>query len=324
MKFSCLINSHNYREFVGEAIRSALNQSQPFDEIIVVDDGSTDGSCEFIERQFATQPQVQLLRKPQAGQLSCFHRGMERLTGDLVFFLDADDRYRPEYLATAAELYESRPEVDFLSVNYRDFGGTHRRVRRHRPTQFRGSSVLATLLRSAWVGMPTSCLSMRTPLLRKILPYPFESAWITRADDVLIFATSVMGARKYHREDQLVDYRLHSSNHFARRDLTATQKMQYSLRVNQLLTWYAERAGYDRTRLPRLLHREYRTWERPSLRQMHSYLQMSWRASLPIAVRLEHWAAIFRHTVRERLHRPAPHSSQPIATETDRIRKQAA
>ncbi len=324
MKCSCLINNHNYRKFVGEAIRSVLDQSRPFDEIIVVDDGSTDGSCEFIERQFAAHPQVHLLRKPQGGQLSCFHRGMDRLTGDIVFFLDADDRYRPEYLATAAELYESRPEVDFLSVNYRDFGGTRRLRRRHRPTQFRGSSVLATLLRSTWVGMPTSCLSMRAALLRNILPYPFESAWITRADDVLIFATSVLGAGKYHLENHLVDYRLHDSNRFARRELTATQKMQYALRVNQLLTWYTERAGYDRTQLPRLLHREFRTWERPSLREMHSYLQMSWRAPLPMAIRIEHWAAILWHTARERFQRRAPQPSQPVAAETNRVRKQAA
>ncbi len=53
MKTSCLINSYNYRPYVCEAIQSVLDQTRAVDEIVVVDDGSTDGSFELLQSRWA-------------------------------------------------------------------------------------------------------------------------------------------------------------------------------------------------------------------------------------------------------------------------------
>lgn len=85
---SIIITSHNYADYLGEAIDSALGQDHPHVEVIVVDDGSTDGSVEIIERY---GKRIVPVMKSQGGQCSCFNVGIEYARGDVVIFLDADD-----------------------------------------------------------------------------------------------------------------------------------------------------------------------------------------------------------------------------------------
>src|SRR5262245_35242828 len=119
---SCLINNFNYKEFVGDAIDGALRQTMPLDEIIVVDDGSTDGSLEMMMARYGSAPTVRIIGKSNAGQLSCFNEGFARATGEIVFFLDADDIYEPNYVARAMEIYRGDPQCDFLACGRRMFG----------------------------------------------------------------------------------------------------------------------------------------------------------------------------------------------------------
>lgn len=300
MKLSCLINSHNYIDYVGEAIESALGQSRPFDEVIVVDDGSSDGSVAWLQERYGGDPRVKIVAKGQAGQLSCIRRGMEAASGDVLFFLDADDRYLPDMLRKAAAIYESRSEIDFLSVGFEEFGGEYRHRRQQTATRDRGLSVLAVLLHRVWIGNPTSCLSMRTKLCRRILPYPAESDWVTRADDVLVFGASLAGGHKYHLEEPLVDYRIHSSNNHARRKLRQCDKMTYALKVNQMINWFTREEGYDKDALSYLLSREFRTLERPTWRELRQYCRMTSRARLPVSVRIDQIFSMAMHYHKER------------------------
>jgi glycosyltransferase involved in cell wall biosynthesis len=100
-KVSILIANHDYVAFVGEAIASALAQTHPSTEVIVVDDGSTDGSRAVIEG-FAG---ITAIFQENAGHAAAARAGLDRATGDIVIFLDADDRLRPEAAATVAALW---------------------------------------------------------------------------------------------------------------------------------------------------------------------------------------------------------------------------
>ncbi|MEM8863972.1 MAG: glycosyltransferase family 2 protein [Planctomycetota bacterium] len=296
MNATCLINSHNYRAFVGEAIQSALDQTKPFDEVIVVDDGSTDGSQQYLRDTYGNDSRVKILCKSQNGQLSCFNRGIAYVSTDLVFFLDADDRYRPDYLEKAERLYANRSEVDFLSVAPHHFGSSSTSgKRRMRPTRDWGISVLGALFGNHWIGECTSCLSMRTATARAVLPYPREEDWITRADDVLVFGSSIVGAFKHHLEEPLVEYRIHGQNAFAGHRFDATAKMRRSLAINRLANWYAQESGFELDLLPRWLHREFRTRQLPTFREWLDYLQLSLRARLPLSIRCQHLASMMSH-----------------------------
>src|ERR1700730_3706812 len=97
---SILINNFNYVEFLNEAIESALNQSYPAIEIIIVDDGSTDGSREVIARH---ADKVRAVLKENGGQGSAFNAGVAASRGEILCFLDADDFFYPNKVAAVVD-----------------------------------------------------------------------------------------------------------------------------------------------------------------------------------------------------------------------------
>jgi hypothetical protein len=88
VRVSIAINNHNYAQFLGAAIDSALAQTYAHLEVIVVDDGSTDDSWQIIERYGA---RITAVRSVNLGQGSAYNLGFERCRGEWVLFLDADD-----------------------------------------------------------------------------------------------------------------------------------------------------------------------------------------------------------------------------------------
>jgi glycosyltransferase involved in cell wall biosynthesis len=103
---AAVIVNYNYESFLADAIESVLDQSRPFAEIIVVDDGSTDGSAAVAARY---EPEVRLVRKSNGGQLSACFAGLDACTADYVYFLDADDLATPELVACVEVVTASRP-----------------------------------------------------------------------------------------------------------------------------------------------------------------------------------------------------------------------
>lgn len=95
-------------DFLAEAIRSMLDQSEPPDEIVVVDDGSTDGSA-AIARRFS---EVRCISQPNAGQPAALNRGVAASTGELLAFLDADDLWTREKLARQKEALAADPGLE--------------------------------------------------------------------------------------------------------------------------------------------------------------------------------------------------------------------
>jgi glycosyltransferase involved in cell wall biosynthesis len=105
---SVIITNHNYEAFLAETIDSALAQTHPDVEVLVVDDGSTDGSRAVLDRY---EGRIRTLLQDGAGQTGAMNAGFAASTGTVVCFLDADDRLDPEALAVAAALMADDPDV---------------------------------------------------------------------------------------------------------------------------------------------------------------------------------------------------------------------
>lgn len=112
--FSIVIPLYNKRDFVVEAVRSALDQL-PL-EVIVVDDGSTDGGADLVEAM--SEPAIKLVRQRNAGVAAARNAGVAAATGTWVAFLDADDRFQPGHLAALRALAERFPEAGMLATGY--------------------------------------------------------------------------------------------------------------------------------------------------------------------------------------------------------------
>ncbi len=158
---SVIIPVYNVARFVREAVDSALGQTRRDIEVIVVDDGSTDGSAGALHD--LSDPRLRVIRQDNAGSGAARNAGLRLASGELVAFLDADDRWAPQNLERQAAFLENHPEVDMTfghSLVIDEEGGSQ---------GFKTSSVagvvsLARLLRVNEIGNG-SCLLLRREAL---------------------------------------------------------------------------------------------------------------------------------------------------------------
>lgn len=104
-----VIPAWNAERYVAEAIRSALEQTDPPDCIVVVDDGSSDSTADIAS---SVDPAVTVLRRAHAGIGPTRNAGIDATDDELVAFLDADDLWMPTKLARQRALLEAEPSVD--------------------------------------------------------------------------------------------------------------------------------------------------------------------------------------------------------------------
>lgn len=111
MSVSTIIPAYNAERYLGEAIESVLGQSQPPGEIVVVDDGSEDGTAEVAARY-----PVRLISKPNEGIGATLNRGVEESTGEVLTFLDADDLWTPRKLELQLAVLQGGHDLVFGHV----------------------------------------------------------------------------------------------------------------------------------------------------------------------------------------------------------------
>ena len=122
---SIVIPCYNYGRFLADALESALGQTRPPHEIIVVDDGSTDDSLAVAGR-YATDPRVRLIAQPNRGAIAAYNNGVRASSGEFFLILSADDRLDPRYLERTVPLLSAHPEPGYVYTAYRMFGARHR------------------------------------------------------------------------------------------------------------------------------------------------------------------------------------------------------
>ena len=115
---SVVIPAYNYGRFIGEAIRSVLEQTHPPSEIIVVDDGSTDETAAVVG---AFGDAVRYIRQDNAGVCAARNRGVSESTGELVAFLDADDTWEPTNLEKQLAAFASDEEIALVHCAMSEF-----------------------------------------------------------------------------------------------------------------------------------------------------------------------------------------------------------
>jgi glycosyltransferase involved in cell wall biosynthesis len=103
-----VIPTYNRAALVCEAVRSVLEQTFECFEVVVVDDGSTDGTAEALQ---PIADRIRYVRQENAGVASARNRGIAESRGEFVAFLDSDDRFEPRMLERAMETFNRHPQA---------------------------------------------------------------------------------------------------------------------------------------------------------------------------------------------------------------------
>ena len=116
MKFSVVIPLYNKEHYIEATIRSVLNQTCTDYEVLVVDDGSGDNSLELARKYESDR--VRVIAQENQGVSVARNTGIRNANGEYIAFLDADDEWRPEYLATIDLLTDAYPESAIFVTAY--------------------------------------------------------------------------------------------------------------------------------------------------------------------------------------------------------------
>lgn len=212
MLASILINNYNYEAYLEEAISSALNQTYHSVEVVVVDDGSSDGSRHIIEK-FGDH--VVPVFKQNGGQASAINAGFQECQGEVIFLLDADDCFKPDKVAKVIELFNQNPGSGWcfheLEEVDRDGQPTVER-NRHKITSFEVVNLRHILTDGKnfthWFPA-TSGLGFRRDVLNKILPMP-ETFRVSA--DALIRLAAIYFSPGILSPEMLATHRQHGKN----------------------------------------------------------------------------------------------------------------
>lgn len=212
LQASVIINNHNYGRFLKDAIESALSQTYPYTEVIVVDDGSIDNSRGIIADY---GDRVIPILKENGGQGSAFNAGLASSRGEVILFLDSDDMLLPTALGEAVPLF-SDPEVVKVHWRLRVVDEHSREMNQLRP----GAPLPEGDLREAvfrlgltnYLSAPTSGNAWSRHFLERIFPVP--EIFRQGADTYLFELAPFFGVVRRISEPQSL-YRKHGKNFHA-------------------------------------------------------------------------------------------------------------
>jgi glycosyltransferase involved in cell wall biosynthesis len=159
LKITVVIPLFNKAAHVGRAVRSALDQTHRDFEIIVVNDGSTDGGAEAVKRM--DDSRIFIIDQENAGVSAARNRGIDAARGELVAFLDADDQWGSDFLATIIRLNRMFPQAGLYATAYQIVQAENRMFN----PGFKGlpsspwEGLIPSYFRSAALGAPPVCAS---------------------------------------------------------------------------------------------------------------------------------------------------------------------
>jgi hypothetical protein len=237
--FSVVIAAHNAEGTIAEAIESALGQTHAPVELIVCDDGSTDGTAAALE---SYRDRITYLRKQQGGVASARNAALEIASGEFFAVLDADDVYRPERIEALAQLALARPDLDILctdavfELDGRTFGS------------FSAACPFEILDQKAAILERCFCIAPAVRRTTLVAVGGFDDSLRTGSDWECAIRLVHAGAGAGLVEEPLYEYRVHGQSLTSGRILTLRDRVGFLERIGESYDLTeSERASLDRS-----------------------------------------------------------------------------
>jgi glycosyltransferase involved in cell wall biosynthesis len=197
-----VITCFNQGRFLGEAIASALAQTHPPAQVIVVDDGSTDETAAIA----AQWPQAEYVWRPNGGPAAARNSGLERTTSSFVSFLDADDRLLPGSLQSGLRVFWENPHLALVYGGFWEIAETGERLWFSPPQRDRTG--YAGLLRGNHIAMQGAVV-YRTSLLKAVGGFDER---LRACEDYELYLRLARDHAIAAHPDAAAEYRRHGSN----------------------------------------------------------------------------------------------------------------
>lgn len=235
-RVTAVVAVYNAEQWIGATLEAILSQTHPPDEVVVVDDGSTDGSAAELVR-FGEA--IRVVRQTNGGCPAAFNRGFAEARGDYLAMCGADDIWEPTKLERQVAALTERPEIDVAFGGARIFGLGNDYFQRPPATGILDSGLfLQTLYRRNII-----CAS--SVLIRRSL-YEALGPFVERCDDERFACDDydywiralAAGAVFFYDPRVHVNYRRHAAN------ATNNQLWMYRSQA-RMHRWHADKAGSD-------------------------------------------------------------------------------
>lgn len=281
---SVVIPLYNHQQYIDAALDSVLQQTVPPCEIIVVDDGSTDGSFARVQRRAAAEPRITTWSHPNQGAHYTINAGLKRATGQYVAILNSDDRYHPQRLETCLQTLEKDAEAGAVctALSFINENGKNCRNKWYEEALdfYRQIDDLALALINGNFLMTTSNLFIRRTVFDELGFF----ANLRYAHDLDFFLRLILSKRTITLLDQpLLQYRMHSSNTISEGALKVKQEWA------AVVAWFAwqlgEQQGWD------YLGRLTQISDRHNLTRLILFFFKQFRQTPPDRLTVESWLA---------------------------------
>jgi teichuronic acid biosynthesis glycosyltransferase TuaG len=228
---SVIIPAYNASHFIEETIRSILGQTYSNWEVIVIDDGSTDGTASICEQ--LNDERVKVARQTNAGVAVARNNGLISANGEFVVFFDADDLMSSDFLSIRVQALQEDPEIGYvggLVETFPDIFKTRKAA---------GSDPLNQILffDSSFVTIPSNYLFKKEVLIKNKIFFNKELS--SSADRFFILELSKFAKGKnLNNENGKLLYRVSSqsmSHHVTPRLIMDNEKFYYELKRKNLL-----------------------------------------------------------------------------------------
>jgi glycosyltransferase involved in cell wall biosynthesis len=206
MKISVCLASYNGSKYINKQIESILYQLRETDELVIVDDNSSDETVKIIED--FKDPRIKLINNVfNLGVVKTFERAINNSTGDIIFLSDQDDVWLPNKVEKILEVFQKYPDIT-LVLSDAQIIDSEGQITADSFFKIRGKFVanpLSNIIKNKYHGCT---LAFRREMVEVFLPFPAN----TPMHDMWIGIVNAMYGKVFYIDEPLIQHRRHDNN----------------------------------------------------------------------------------------------------------------
>ncbi|MFH0939739.1 MAG: glycosyltransferase family 2 protein [Planctomycetota bacterium] len=201
MKISVCMATYNGGKYIERQLDSILVQLSADDEVIVVDDASSDNTADIITAR--NDPRIKLSRNPtNIGVLKNFENAIRRASGDLIFLSDQDDLWLEDKVSSILDAFSSNPQVTLVFGNAELMNAEGQSLGRNFWSRRLSAGLISNLVKNQFLGCT---LAFRRGLCDWALPFPVDIPM----HDMWLGLVNALYGKSLYLEKPLIRYRMH-------------------------------------------------------------------------------------------------------------------